>query len=156
MNFKKPVVLVLVSLIVYPSLLSCLVAGQSDAKSEIALAKEALSDCYDAVKAVEAKGGNVTGLVAILNNAARLLTQAELAYLAENYSSAVTLARQSKTQLSGFDAKASLVKNDALNNGNLGFYTDALLVIAGFIIFCVGIAVWFVLGRFKQRRVSGE
>ncbi len=156
MNFKKTAVLALVLLIVYPTLLSCLVAGQSDAKSEIALAKDELSDCYETVKSVEAKGGNITGLVAILNNAGRLLTQAELAYLAENYSSAVTFARQSKVQLSGFDVKASLVKNDALYNGNLGFYTDALLVVAGFVIFCVGIAVWFILGRFKPRSVSGE
>jgi hypothetical protein len=154
--FKKPIVLTLLLLMVCPVLFSCLVAGQSDAKTEIGSAKSELTNCYQTVKAVETRGANVTGLIATLNSAAQLLNQADLAYLAENYSFAVNLAQQSKARLSGFDVKASLVKNDALNNENLSFYTDALLVVAGFVIFCVGIAVWFTLGKFKPRSVSGQ
>lgn len=126
--------------------------GQSGVESEISLAKEELLECYKTVKNVEANGGNVAGLIEILNSAAQLLTRAELAYLAKNYSLALSLAGQSRTRLSG-DAKASLVQNDALNNVNLSLYTDALLAISSFAVFCVAIAVWFALGKTKNTRI---
>ncbi len=129
-------------------------AAQGDAEAAISSAKAELKTCYAQVKQVEAKGANVNGLVAMLNGAGQLLTEAELAYLAGNYSSAFDLAQQSKAQLSGFDAKASTLKNDALRNENLSFYRDALLVAAAVVIFCVGIAVWFVLGKNKFRSVN--
>jgi hypothetical protein len=134
---------------------SCLAAGQRGAEDVIASTKEELLDCYGTVKDLEAKGGNVTGLIETLNGAAQLLTNAELAYLAKNYSSAISFAEQSRNRLSGFEAKASLVRNDALNTINLNFYTDALLAVSAFMIFCVAIAVWLVLGR-KSGRISGQ
>lgn len=150
---RKPLILTLVLMLVFPVLTSCMATGQSGVESEISLAKEELLECYKTVKNVEANGGNIAGLIEILNSAAKLLTRAELAYLAKNYSLALSLAGQSRTRLSGFDAKASLVQNDALNNVNLSLYTDALLAIASFAVFCVAIAVWFALGKTRNARI---
>jgi hypothetical protein len=155
LHSKKLACLALVFLLVIPLLLSSQVAGQDDAAANISAAKTELSNCYASVKAAEAQGANVTGLIATLNDAGELLTRAELAYLAKDYDSAANFTQQSKDTLDGFNQAANSLKADAMQSGNSGFFTDALLVVASLVIFCVGIAVWVAL-RSKQGSVSAE
>lgn len=155
LNSKKLTLLAVVFLVVFLLFMCSHVAGQSDAASNISAAKVELSNCYASVKVAEAKGANVTGLIATLNDAGELLTRAELAYLAKDYDSAADFAQQSKDKLDGFNQAANSLKADAMQSGNVVFFVDALLVAIALVIFCVGIAVWVAL-RSKQGSVSAE
>jgi hypothetical protein len=129
-----------------------LAAGQSaQDNSDIASTKTAIANAYLAAKDAEAQGANVSPLMATLNEAGQLLTQAELAYSAKDYSAAANFAAQSRNKLNGFNDLAANIKATATSNNSSGFFKDILLVIGAIIVLAVGILAYVVLGR-KERR----
>lgn len=129
--------------------------SQEEAASSISTAKNRLANGYVLAKATEAQGINVTGLVATLNEAAQLLTGAELAYSAGDYSSASSLAAQSSSQLASFDGTASALKNSAIQEDNFKLITNILLITGALAIFGAGIAIYVRLGKSPSSKQVG-
>jgi hypothetical protein len=141
----------LISILLFP-IYGSMATGQSTGdSSDIASAKTALANAYLAIKDAEAQGADVSSLMVTLNEAGQLLTRAELAYSAKDYSSAANFAAQSRNKLSGLGDLAGNVKQTAINNNNKSFFNNILLVIGAIVIFTVGLTAWIVLGR-KERR----
>jgi cobalamin biosynthesis Mg chelatase CobN len=130
-------------------------ATQTDADSAIAEAKSKLASCYSTVQTTEAQGGNVTVLIATLNDAAGLLTKAELSYAAEDYSSASSFAQQAGDVLAGFEVTATAVKNSGMQNSNQQLTANAVIVGVAVAVFVGGVVFWVRLGH-KKAEAKGE
>lgn len=126
-------------------------ADQNSAQTAIMSAQNNLKTCYDAAKQAQAAGANVDSLMVTLNDAAGLLSDAELAYASNDYNSAYNYATQSQSKLNGFTFQASALRQNAINNDNQNFITLVSSVIGSVAILCVGIAAWVTLNR-KQRK----
>jgi hypothetical protein len=126
-------------------------ADQNSAQTAIMSAQNNLKTCYDAAKQAQATGANVDSLMVTLNDAAGLLSDAELAYASNNYNSAYNYATQSQSKLNGFTSQASALQQNAINNDNQNFITLVSSVIGSVAILCVGIVAWVILNR-KQRK----
>jgi hypothetical protein len=126
-------------------------ADQNSAQTAIISAQNNLKTCYDAAKQAQTAGANVDPLMAALNDAAGLLSEAQLAYASNDYNSAYNYATQSQTTLNGFISQATALQQNANNNDNQNFMTLVSSVIGSVAILCVGIAAWVTLNR-KQRK----
>ena len=126
-------------------------ADPNDAKSAIISAQNNLKSCYDAVKQTQAAGANVDALMVTLNEAAGLLSDAQLAYESKDYNSAYIYATLSQSKLNGFVSLANSLQINASNNNHQDFITSVLSITISLAILCVGIAAWFTLNR-KSRK----
>jgi hypothetical protein len=129
-------------------------AQQSDAASSISLAQTTLVQCFDAAKAAESSGANVSSLMSVLNSAGAELSNAELAYSLGNFGLASSLASQSQSSLRGFISEADTLKSSAVARS-----TDQTLILAGsivgtFAVIGASVVVWMRLKR-KYGNVSG-
>ncbi|MGA2385831.1 MAG: hypothetical protein ABSG33_04785 [Candidatus Bathyarchaeia archaeon] len=122
-------------------------ADPNDAKSAIISAQNTLKSCYDATKQAQAAGANVDQLTATLNKASGLLSEAQLAYAANDYSSAYTYAVQSQNELSGLISQATALQQNANNNDTQNLVIVILSIIGSVAVLSVGIAAWFILSR---------
>ena len=154
---SKSFVLFLVSLLLVVSgcLPSFVRAEQSSASSELASAQNKLVECYNAAKAAEAAGANISELTVTLNVAGSLFSQAELAYSSGNFSGAQALAVQSQNKLDNFVSTASSLQNAATQKQNMNFYLNFVAPIVGVVAVIFGsFAVWALLKRKYER--AGE
>jgi hypothetical protein len=126
-------------------------ADQNSAQSAISAAQNNLKSCYDAVKQTQAAGANVDALMVTLNEAAGLLSDAQLAYESKDYNSAYIYATLSQSKLNGFVSLANSLQINASNNNHQDFITSVLSITISLAILCVGIAAWFTLNR-KSRK----
>ncbi len=78
-----------------------------DAQLAINSAKNALRDAYKSVFQAESPGANVESLMITLNEAADLLSKAELPDAAKDYGAANNYASQSQIKLNGLTGKAA-------------------------------------------------
>ena len=131
-------------------------ASQGDAQNAISSAKNTVKNCYEAVKQAESAGANVDSLMATLNNAAGLLSKAELAYAGNDYASAYTYATQSQSQLGDFTSQASALTANAQANDTQNFVYVILSVVGSVGILCTGIAAWVISGRKKRGNFNGS
>jgi hypothetical protein len=123
-------------------------ADQTDAATAIASAKEQILICYQAAKEAESAGANVTALVAVLNDAATLLSRAEFTYSMSDFETARDLAIQSQSTLGDFISEASASKETAAQQRNQDFLINVVGSIIGtFAVLGVGIAIWIFLKR---------
>ena len=135
---------------------SPVMAEQWSAQPAISSAKNTIKSCYDAVKESEAAGANIDFLMVTLNDAAGLLSKAELAYASNDYNSAVDYASQSKNKLNNFIPQANALKETAIKNNNQNFITIVLSLVVSVAILCVGIVAWVVLNRTERRNLNGS
>jgi len=146
------VAILLSSTVLLPSVVF---AEQSSADSSIASARQQIVICYNAAKAAEAAGANITSLTSILNNAGSLLSQSELAYSKGDFSTAQTLAVQSSQSLANFVSKANAMQDVAAQQRTLDFYVNVVGSIIGTIVVVVaGFVVWRILS--KRQSQTGE
>lgn len=123
-------------------------ADQAGAAAAISSAKNTVVGCYGAVEEAEAAGANVTVLVATLNEAGSLLSQAELAYAANDFDAAVNFAVQSQSVLNGFVGEANVLRETAVQQQNQDFLVNVVGSIVGSIaVVVVGGLVWLLLKR---------
>ncbi len=138
-------VLVLCALRVTPVL-----ADQGSAQSAISSAQDTIKNCYEAVREAETAGANVDLLTSKLNDAANLLSNAQLAYAGKDYDAANNYATQCQSQLGDFISQVNSVKANTNGSGRVLFVVLSLGTSVGLV--CAGIAAWVVLGR-QQRRI---
>ncbi len=131
-------------------------ASQESAENAISSAKDAVKNCYYAVKQAESAGANVDALMVTLNDAAGLLSQAELAYASNDYDSAYTYATQSQNKLTGFISQATAQKETALQIGNQNYIFIIMSLVIAVGILCGGIAGWAALSRHERRHLHGS
>jgi hypothetical protein len=138
-------------------LVSSASASQSDAAIAISSAQSTIVNCYDAAKAAEATGANITGLVGTLNEAGSLLSQAQLAYSQGDFDAAATYAVESQNKLNNFVAQANILGEAAWQQGNQDFLINFVGSIVGaFAVVIVGFVVWFFLKSKYDRKQEQE
>ena len=154
-GLKTCVIAVVILFITTALFASPVFADQNSAQTAIISAQNSLKSCYDATKQAQAAGANVDTLMATLNDAAGLLSEAELAYASNDYNSAYTYATQSQSKLNGFISQATALQQNALNNDNQNFIITILSIMGSVAILCVGIAAWVNLNRKGRKDVNG-
>jgi hypothetical protein len=139
---------VMFSLLVVAMLCLPVSASQSDAATAISSAQNTLSSCFDAAKAAEAAGANITSLTDTINQAGLLLSKAEVAYSQNNFDTAADFAAQSKNILNNFVQQAESLGQRAAEQQNRDFLINVVgSVVGAFAVLAVGFAVWVILGR---------
>jgi hypothetical protein len=154
-NAQKVPVVALVALLVAVVLFACPVLAQDSSQVSINQAKTTLKNSYEAALQAEDAGANITSLISALNNAAGLLSQAELAYASHDYVAANNYAAQSKNSLNGFDSQAASLKANAANVQTQHSETVLFSAVVAVAFLVVGFGLWFVLGR-REKRLDGH
>jgi hypothetical protein len=146
--FKTTISLVIILLFFANVVASPVWAEQSSASTAISSAKNRILDCYNAVKEAEAAGANITALVATLNEAGALLSQAELAYAANDFSTSLNLATQSHDKLNNFIDEANTSSEAAVQQQNEDFLINVVgSTIGTLAVIIAGFAVWIFLKK---------
>ena len=154
MRVKIPILFLAIILIVLLGSSTLVRAQQNNASEAISAAQSKLVDCFDAAKAAEAAGANISQLTATLNNAGLLLSNAELAYSNGDFGSAQNLAIQSQNVLENFISNANSLQTSASQNRNTDFQLNIVGSIGGTVAVLVGSVVVWVLLKRKYR--NGE
>jgi hypothetical protein len=131
-------------------------ADQSSASSELASAQSKLVECFNAAKAAEAAGANVSELISTLNVAGSLFSQAMFAYSSGNFSGAYALAVQSQSELSNFVSTASSLRSAAAQKQNVDFYLNFVGSIVGAVAVIAASFVVWVLLKHRYERAGGK
>jgi hypothetical protein len=127
---------------------------EADAGSAIAVAEDGIVVCYRAVAGADEAGANVTGLLLTTNEAGDLLSRAKLAYKMGDFDSAVSFAVQSQEKLNGLEAKADVLRENAMQQGHWDFMVNVVGSIVGaVVVVCGGFVVWFLLKRRYEKVV---
>ncbi len=126
-------------------------AQQNSAQTAIASAQNNFKSCYDAAKQAQSAGANVTSLMVTLNDAAGLMSEAQLAYASNDYNAAYNYATQSQNVLNSFSSQATALQQNANNNDNQKFMVTIFSIIGSVAILGAGTAVWIKLNR-KPRK----
>jgi hypothetical protein len=114
----------------------------------VSAAQNKLVQCYDATRAAEAAGANVSQLTSQLNSAGLLLSRAELANSTGDFGSANSLAAQCQSELANFVSDANTLQVSAERSRTLGFLVNVVGSVAGTIAVLVGsFVVWVLLKR---------
>jgi hypothetical protein len=129
------------------------VASDGGAETAVSSAKASLKTCYDAISRAESAGANVESLMVTLNDAAGLMSKAELAYASNNYDSAYQYAKQSQSTLGDLESQANALASDAQAHQKQSQAFTSLSAIAGLGILFAGVFAWAVLGK-QQRRLN--
>jgi hypothetical protein len=135
--------------------IASILASQGNAQSAITAAKKAIVNAYGAVAQAESTGAEVNSLIATLNEAAILLSKAELYYAGKDYDLAYSYAKQSQGKIVGVTQQASELEQETLlatSQSNL--HTFLTLAVSISVLF-VGIGVWTFLSK-QEKRHSHE
>jgi hypothetical protein len=145
---KTPIVLIIILQLFVTVVASPVWAEQSNASTAISSVKNRILDFYNAAKEAETAGANITALVATLNEAGALLSQAELAYAANDFGAAVNFAVQSQNILNDFIGEANTLKETALQQESQDFLINVVgSIIGAFVVIVVGGLVWLLLKK---------
>jgi hypothetical protein len=163
MSFRRFLLVVTVFLLVFPSFglvhlgfgetsENVIVFSESDARLAIVAAEERIVVCYRAVAEADKAGANVTGLLAVMNEAGWLLSKAKVAFQIGDFESARDFAVQSQGRLNRFVEEADGLRGTALQQR----YWDFMVNVVGSIIGTVAViggsfVVWHLL---KKRYVK--
>ena len=130
------------------SMFSGVWAQQDNAFSAISAAQSKLVQCYDAARAAEAASANISQLTGRLNNAALLLSRAQLAYSRADFGSAQSLAVQSQDGLASFVSDANSLQASAAQSRTFDFLVHVVGSILGTVAVVIGsVVVWRFLNR---------
>lgn len=127
-------------------------AQTTSAQTAIASAKDTLKNCYLAVKDAENAGANVDPLMSTLNDAAGLLTKAQLAYASNDNKGAYNFASQSKSKLNNFITQATTLKETAINGNKEKTLMIVVSLVAAVAIACAGVSAVVVMNRRERKR----
>jgi tetrahydromethanopterin S-methyltransferase subunit F len=130
---------------------------RTEAQSAIAAAQKQLTVCYRAVANASSAGANVTALNFVLDQAGGNLSLADLAYGADNFSSAQSYAVQSLNLLvqNNVTARADALESSASQAGFWGFMIGFVgSAVGAFAVVVGGFVVWGFLKR-RYLRVGG-
>jgi hypothetical protein len=124
------------------------------AGSAVSQAQKALISSTQAVAQAQFEGANVDALMITLTQAAELLSRAQLANSAGDYSTANDYASQCQSKLSGVTSEASSLQQAAANQKNQSsiFTTLTLLVSAALLV--SGVVSWFMLNKRERRSIT--
>lgn len=124
------------------------VVAQGDAVAAINSAKEQLATCLQAVQDAEGAGANVSSLTVVLNEAGALLSRAEFAYSANDFSAARSFAVQSRERLDNCVSEANALQHTAAQQQSNDFMINVVGSIGGaFAVLGVSAVIWFSLKR---------
>ncbi|MCL5877788.1 MAG: hypothetical protein M1540_08265 [Candidatus Bathyarchaeota archaeon] len=129
-------------------------ASQGSAQAAIASAKKAIVNAYASVLQAESAEANVNSLIIALNDAANLLSKAELAYSAQDYDSAYSYASQSQSKLAGVAIQADELKQTALSVASQNLLFTFLSLIVSIAVLFAGIGVWALLSKRDARNID--
>jgi len=123
-------------------------AQQEGTSSSISAAKSRLIQCYDAAKAAESSGANISQLTLRLNSAGLLLSQAELAYSESDFGSSQSLAAKSQNELIDFISSAQSLQVSAAQSRTFDFLLNVVASVVGTIlVILASVVVWIRLKR---------
>jgi hypothetical protein len=146
-SFKKFVFVLLVSVLFSAAFFPLTFADQKSAKDAISAAKSSLLVCYSAAKQTEAAGVDVAPLVNTLNQANRLLMDAESAYSYNDVTRAYDLAVQSENQLVNFTAQTNAAKDAAGAGRTQNLLVTGFSLVGSFVVVGVGVFLWIYLTK---------
>jgi len=147
-TWTTPVLLLTLTLLVLSVAPSPVWAQQTNADKAISAAQEKILTCFNAVRAAEAAGANITELANTLNRASLLLSQAEFTYSNGNFEAAQSLAVQSYSSLSLFVSNANSLETAATQTRNTDFLVNVVGSLAGTVAVLFGsVALWVLLKR---------
>ena len=148
---KTPIYSAIILLLFVTVVASPVWAEQSNAETAISSAKNRILDCYNAAKEAEVAGANITSLIATLNEAGALFSQAELAHAANDFGAAVNLAVQSQSTLGDFVSEANILKETASQQRNQDFLINVVGSLVGAsAVVGTGILTWIFLKKKTQ------
>jgi len=124
------------------------------AGSSISKAQNAFASSVEAVAQAQSAGANVEALMITLNEAAALLSKAQLAYSAGDNSTANNYARICQSLLGVVDNKASALQKEADDQKNQSLTYTALTLMISAALLVSGIVTWSVLSK-QERSVNG-
>ena len=125
------------------------VYGGDDASSKIAEADNVVKQAFVATLEAEKTGANVSTLVAKLNEAEQLLTEANFASKVGNYSGAIQLAEQCLSSVNDVAEEAASLKSAAEKS-----HEEKL--IATVVVTCSGLSLLFILSMLGWRFLKGR
>jgi len=147
-------ILLMVSIILIALGLSGVSAQQESTSSAISAAQSKLLQCYDAAKAAESSGANISQLTLRLNSAGLLLSQAELAYSDSDFASAQSLSSKSQSELTSFLSDAHSLQASAAQSRMFDFLRNVVASVVGVILaIVVSVVVWI---RLKKKYGTSE
>jgi hypothetical protein len=124
---------------------------QGQGASAVSQAQNALASSTQAVAQAQSEGANVDALMATLNEAADLLSKAQLANSAGDYSSANDYANQCQSKLSGVAGEASSLQQAAANQKTESSIFTIITLLVSVALLVSGVVSWFVLNKRERR-----
>lgn len=126
-------------------------SDQDTASVAIADAEETVVLAYEAVLEAEQAGGNVTGLLAQLNEAGEFLAAARMLYRNGDFDNAIYFANLSRSIGEEVESAAYELKDSASDEGVQRMWFTILGSISGIILVVLGsLRVWWFLKRRYQ------
>lgn len=107
---------------------------------------------FEGVFEAEKAGANVSGLIGKLNEAGRILAEAESAYRVGDFSEAMALARECSVLAEDILSQASSLRERAVANAERVFWRNLTISIFGAAAFLV--VLFFAWGWFKRAYVK--
>jgi hypothetical protein len=129
-------------------------AQSQGAGSAVSQAQNTLASSTQAVADAQSAGANVDALMATLNEAAGLLSKAQLANSAGDYSAANDYASQCQNKLSGVAGEASTLQQTAQNQKTQSFIFTIVTLLISAVLLVSGIASWFILNKRERRSTT--
>ncbi len=125
-----------------------------DAGSAISQAQNAFASSVHAVAQAQSAGANVNALMTTINEAAGLLSKAQLAYSAGDYNTTNNYANQCQSKLSGVNNEALALQKEVVEQKNQSSSYTALTLMVSAALLVSGIITWSVLSK-QERSVNG-
>jgi hypothetical protein len=130
-----------------------LTQGQG-AESAVNQAQKALESSTQAVAQAQSEGANVENLMVTLTEAADLLSKAQLANSAGDYSTANDYASQCQSKLSGVVDEASSLQQQAANQKNQSSIFTMITLLVSAVLLVSGVVSWFTLNKRERRNIT--
>ena len=147
------IALLLVLFLVFIVSSSSFTAAQEETGLEdIIRAQNALMGCFDATKAAEAAGADVTNLLTRLNKACDLLAQAENAFRSGDFNLASSKAKAAVPIAEKVSSDARNLESVALVNAKNTFWLTTTFSITSLAVFIF--ILFFVWRRFKRNYIK--
>jgi len=156
MKFIKVCAMGTLIVILFLGLFAFSVFAQGNASSSISLAQNKLLICYEQVRQAEASGANVDSLIVVLNDAADLLSKAQLAEASGDYSLANNYSEQSLSRLNGLSTQANDLIEKAISSSNQNLNITILSIISSIMILLIGVGSWIILSKKEKKDFNGS
>jgi hypothetical protein len=139
------IIFFLIISVFYPSVVR---ADNSTAQNTIASVRKEIIDCFEAAKAAEAAGANISALTSTLDSASSLVSKAELAYSSGNFSEADSLVARVQASIINFVSTANSLQNEAIQKQKLDFLFNFVgSITVTVIVILSGVVTWVFFKR---------